>query len=319
MPDELTNLTDADLDRVVPTFKAAGADRQLTLRELIQQAQLGFGAAAKMQEAAEARKRAEADLAESAKGREFLKAVEELRNGDEDAFFKVASTLGMKPGVAKAYWQSIYGEDEPSPTQTGESSLTTPATSGRITPVTGKLSLDQMPDEVLQVLGSHARLKREGYDPEQVTRLSAGLLNQDSEERAGTAIQRAIANSAQLRDVLKRTPPEKRQSLMAAVMGDVVRRVKDGNPLPDAIKNAVNERADLVEAAGVGSRDDDLSSLVFGFGGQSPSRSQMRLDSTTPPSLDPKQVGKEGKLEQFIAQALQHASVHGLPGESSGE
>lgn len=92
--DSEASLDESALNQTV-SFRAAGAERKMTVKEALEYAKKGFGAEAAFREAAELRKRAEEQASQAEKALAWQKDLEAARQGDMEAFRRVAGDWGI--------------------------------------------------------------------------------------------------------------------------------------------------------------------------------------------------------------------------------
>lgn len=125
---DVKTLTEADLDRLVPTFKAAGADRSLKLSEVIRLAQKAMGADEALREAADLRKEIEGYRADAEVARKQRSLASKVKDATlpieerEEAYVQWATLNGSSEQEARTMLARYKeaAQPESSPSRSGE-------------------------------------------------------------------------------------------------------------------------------------------------------------------------------------------------------
>lgn len=305
MSDELNpieataELTTQDLERLVPEFKAAGAQRSLTLKEVIEYAKKGLGADAAMREAAERRKTADAELQRAQSALGVTSAIDKLRDPDAsdqdrvDAFARVAQGLGITDMAgAQRLWNSFFPEDA---TTTSSPDTPAPAKTG------GKLRLEDLPDQVLELLAPLAKVKAAGIDLPGVLTTSQNAVEYTARERAVREVQAALKRDPEIRRALRGRAPGAEAELVKRTMSALENRVASGKPVADALAEAVADTRTLVATLAPPAAEPDPTALL-GVGVGPGAAGRFQVDK--PPTLKPDDYGKSEAMSNYFASLL---------------
>jgi len=257
------------------------------------------GADEKFREAAEIRKQATGVLEEY---QQIKKDLEGFKT-DGGAFSRVTKTLGISEGDAKILWGLSTGE-----TDLNELVGTAPDDDNN---QPTQLHMHNLP---APVRGFFAACEKEGLDPAQVVKLSAGLVNKHGEDHTKEEVEKAVASDPILGKMIVGKPGNVVDAFHSRVFTDVKRRVESGDAWsPELIRDEARNVANFLDSIGANQgqpqqseRAQALASITGGVGPVPGSFPAGQPQPEKRPMFDLNKVGNKGSVADFADRLISH-------------
>lgn len=258
-------------------FKAAGVERELEAKELFQFASKGFGADAKFREASEtlAAARAEKEANKAATTVfETLKQFQQQK--DPQSFLQFAKAAGLDAGEAENIWNGLMGQPQ-------EQSA-----------ATGKISLQNLPPEVLRAVQRVNELEQTGLNLPKVLSLSANQLEETAEEKAKARIRGALKGNPLLTKIARRGA-DAESALVDRLYDGLESRVNAGQKFQKALEEVVATEARTAELYGVGEGGTQFPGM-FPDGSTPANLRGVKFHDDKPPTIEPRDINRKGAV-----------------------
>lgn len=269
----------------VVSFKAAGAQREMTVQEALQWASKAIGADARMQEAAAKEKELTSKLQAAEEAAAWKADFEAAQTGDPDGIRR----FGKRQGWTDEQIEAIVARH--TTTDDGESADSVPARSP-VSPKYLKL-LDRM-DKFFQAADS------EGLDPLAVLRDSSTLVDLTGEANAKNVLKEQLTKDPVFGRMLRSS---KGDAIFNDVFSRVKRRVASRQPFEAAIQDAMNESRGILDAVSEVVAPKTPDGVHPGSFGMLPNGAGGRLQ----PPKRPKLEEFKGNPVDYLPEALMYA------------
>lgn len=289
----------ADMNELVK-FKVAGVEQERPLHEWLALATKAEGADARFREAAELEKQFETLKAQAEEAGTYKKLLKAAGNGDPQAFLKIGTEMGMEYETVSQFWDMMNGE-------AGETEVTPKTTqTGQAAGPPSKISLSQLPDEVVAALRYVGRMAQTGVDPADHLQIASRDLETRGEQSARTKIGRVLDSHPLLRTISRQKGA--RTALIERIYSDLQGRVDRGEPFTKALDGAVGDHATLVQstAEALTEQHRTLSPEIFGFGAGPAGNRGFSLQAPQQPKLDGQKVLDKGGIASLTDSLLAH-------------
>lgn len=287
---------------ITPTkykVNVGGTDREYTIEELTTLASKAAGADEQFRSAAEIRKENERLKLENAQAAKTRAIFDKAKNGDPQAFLDYAGSLGLDPQQANYVWQQVMG------TGTQEEEEERPVTRTKGQNVPQKLTLDQLPDEVIAALKVVGRMVQTTDDPASALQIASRATEQNAAERARKQIEQALDKHPKLRNIVSRNTAS-RKKLVGSVFSDLQSRVERGEAYDSALTAAIADKADLLVSIVQDAPVDELGFPgLFGMAAPNNGRS-ITLEAPQQPSVDEKTLHDKGSIARLADELVRY-------------